>query len=140
MRRVATAFLAVVYAAMSLGVAVWVAVIAEFHCYSRDCEESTSDWTQAHEAWQWDAILWLGLLGGLAALVTLALMAPQRPLFPVVGLVVHAALLLPAFGLTVASHELSAGKSVLFVALVLGSGGAVIYLRNSRHTGGTRLE
>jgi hypothetical protein len=140
MRRLATAFLAVVYAALGLGVAVWLAVIAEFHCSNRGCEESTSDWTQAYEAWQWDAILWLGLLGGLAALVTLALMVPQHPLFPMVGLVVHAALLLPAFGLMVASDEFSAAKSVLFVALVLGSGGAVIYLRSSRHMGGTRFE
>jgi hypothetical protein len=140
MRRLATALLAVVYAALSLGVAVWLAVTAEFRCHSRDCDESTSDWTQAHEAWQWDAIILLGLLGGLAALVTLALMAPQRPLFPVVGLVVHAALVLPAFGLMVASDEFSAAKSVLFVALVLGSGGAVIYLRSSRHMGGTRFE
>ena len=120
--------------------AVWVAVIAEFHCDSRDCEESTSDWTQAHEAWQWDAIIWLGLLSGLAALVTLALMVPQRPLFPVVGLVVHAALLVPAFGLMVASDEFSAEKSVLFVALVLGSGGALIYLRDLRQMDGTRRE
>jgi hypothetical protein len=140
MRRLATAVLAVSYAVTSLCVAVWLALIAEFHCSSRDCDESTSDWTHAYEAWQWDAIILLALLGGLAALVTLALMAPQRPLFPVAGLIVHAALLLPAFELMVASDEFSVAKSVLFVALVLGLGGGAIYLRNSRQIAGMRRE
>jgi hypothetical protein len=140
MRRLATAVLAVSYAVTSLGVAVWLALIAEFHCSSRDCDESTSDWTQAYEAWQWDAIILLGLLGGLVALVTLALMVPRRPLFPVAGLIAHAALLSEAFGLLIEADELSVGKSVLFVGLTLGLGGGTIYLRKSRQIPGMRRE
>jgi hypothetical protein len=140
MSHLATALLAVSYAVTSLGVAVWSAVLGEFHCENRPCDESTSDWTQAYDAWQWDAIIVLGLLGGLAGLVTLALMVPQRPLFPVAGLLVHAAVLSAALGILVAADELSAGKSVLFVALVLGLGGGTIYLRDSRQIAGVRRE
>lgn len=140
-RRVVPPLLALAYALSSPCIAIWVAAIGEFHCYNSECLESGSDWTQVRDAWQWEAMVWLGLLSGLAGLVTLALVAStRRPLFQVIGLGFHAAMLVPALGLLLESNEFSPVQSVFWLGLVLGSGGALIYLRNSRQIEGTRRE
>jgi hypothetical protein len=137
--KVGAALLGLLYAAAAVLVALWGALIGEFHCYNQECPGR--DWTEAREAWQWDVIVALALLGGLAGLITVVLaFSVRRLLIARAGFFVHGAFVCISGALLLYAHDLSQVHFVLWLLLVFASGGALFYVRASRQRAGTRPE
>jgi hypothetical protein len=139
MHRAGAVVLGLLYAAAAGLVALWGAVAAEFHCYNQECPGR--DWTEANEAWQWDALLVFALLGGLAGLITVVLaFSTRRLVFAQTGLLVHGALVSATGIVLMHADELRPAHFLFWLLLVFASGGTLLYARASRQSAGTRLE
>lgn len=137
--RLSAALLGLLYAAAAGLVALWGAVVGAFHCYNQEC--LGRDWTERNEAWQWDALFVLALLGGLAGLITVVLaFSTRRLVFAQTGLLVHGALVSATGVALMHAGELRPFHFLFWLLLVLASGGALLYARASRQSAGTRLE
>jgi MFS family permease len=84
-----------------------------------------SGWHQDVDAWQWDAILVLGLLGSLAGFIALALRAAA-------AVSVHGALTGLGVGLVLHASVVNRAQLVFGWLATFASGAALVYLRSRR--------
>jgi hypothetical protein len=121
--------LAVAYAALAGAAATYAFFDGAFGCWD-DCVEAPRKWRVDAEAWQWDAILWLGIAGAVAALLVVVLaFAGRRGRWAVPALAVHASLLTAAAVLMVGGGTFSYQFTVTWVVLTCSAALALIRVR-----------
>ncbi len=122
------------------GTGVWL--LASFLTDALRCDDScrapqyATDWGDLVDAWQWRAVLVCGVVGGIAALIVVALSIAHRVRPAVAAVAMQAGAMGYALALTRSSERLSAGPVLwLVVSLIAGAGLALALL--SRRRGAT---
>jgi hypothetical protein len=138
--RVAIVFMVgLAYAAASAVTSLYALVVGLFGCYE-SCT-GTGDWTTRNDAWQWDLIAILGLAAGVAVLVTLLTAIGGRwARVPKVALAAHALVLLVAAAFLLQEVGTNLPEVLFWVPATIGSGTALVYMRDPRQIEGARRE
>ena len=114
-----TGLLAVVYAGFASVAALGLFVYGAYDCYE-ECRYDVPNppWPYDIDAWQWDAIFWLGVAGGVATVVFLVAAFALRTWAGVAALVVQLSLVVAAALFVRAAGDASIGL-IAFVVCVL---------------------
>jgi hypothetical protein len=105
------------------------AVSGEFACSHVECA-SESPWYDNADAWQWDAMIVLGLASVPVGFVALATTVSARRVAPAAALVsLHSLVIGAAIGLMLTASVVNRAQLALGFAATVGAGGALIYVR-----------
>ena len=127
------AVLAVVYALLAAFVSLDLVVRGAIDCYE-DCRYDVPNppWPYDIDAWQWDAIFWLGVAGGVATVVFLVAAFALRTWAGVAALVVQLSLVVAAALFVRAAGDASIGLIAFVVCVLAAPAVGLIVLRSRR--------
>ena len=127
--RALAAFLVVGYLAGTILLGLVAALSGEFACSQIECA-SEAPWYDNADAWQWDAMIVLGLASVPVGLTALAITVSIRRAAPAAALVsLHALVIGAAVGLMLAASVGNRFQLALSFAATAGAGAALIYVR-----------
>ncbi len=128
--RVLAGLLAVGYLVGTVLLGVIAALSGEFACSELECS-SEAPWFDDVDAWQWDAMIVLGLASipvGFAALA--AAFVARRASVPVVLLALHASVIGSAVAFMLVASVVSRAQLALGLLATIGADGGLIYIRS----------
>jgi hypothetical protein len=122
--------LAVLYSALALVAALALSVYGAYDCYE-NCRYDVPNppWPEDIDAWQWDAILWLGVASLVAAVVFLIAVFRLGGWIAAALLGAHVALVIVGGGFVRAAGEVETSLLVLVAVGLAAPGCALIGLR-----------
>jgi hypothetical protein len=127
--RVLVALLVVGYLVGTVLLGLAAALSGEFACSQVECSKE-SPWYDDAEAWQWDAMIVLGLASVPVGFLALAAaVVARRASVPVLVLASHASVIGMAVVLMLAASVVNRAQLTLGLLATIGAGAALIYVR-----------